>query len=97
MEKYSDWIEFNASSLLIFLIIGNNSEYVISMLEETPIDYNQFDFNKHFINEENKNLILKKSINSQIENSYIDVKKDSIKKSRKIKVLNPLLFLREGV
>lgn len=65
-------------------IIGNNSEYVISMLEETPIDYNQFDFNKHFINEKNKNLILTKSINSQIENSYVDVKKDSIKKSRKI-------------
>ena len=61
-------------------IIGDNTDNLELILpERRAVDYGQFSFSKrYFIDENHKEIILKKSINNQIENSFREVKQDSI-------------------
>ncbi|NNC69671.1 MAG: hypothetical protein HKN90_02495 [Flavobacteriaceae bacterium] len=72
------------NTIAVIQIIGDDTdELEILIPEKRPLNYDQFLFsNKYIINQDQKNMLLSKSIKNQIENSYKSVKQDSIKENK---------------
>lgn len=68
----------NASALIYVLENNNSKDYKIDINKEYPIDYSIFKFSTFYISQEDNVVLLKESINNQIEDSYKSVKKNTI-------------------
>lgn len=61
-------------------IVGEDDDlYTYELLSPSPIDYSALKFNEFKISEQNKDEILRHSINNQIQNAYSEVWVDSLK------------------
>ncbi len=73
------------NNMAVFDLIGQTTtDFEIQITREVPMDYNDLKFGRFYISEADKDFILRRSINNQIENSYKGVKKDSVSPLKQI-------------
>ena len=74
--------DYENSSAIVQVVGDQSDDLEIIIPEKRQIDYEQFQFDqKYVIQKDQEELLLKKSINNQIENSYKEVKQDSIQEN----------------
>jgi len=70
--------DYDGDSALVQIVGNDRNEFNLTIDEPISIDYNKVKFNKFSITPNDKDFILNRSVNNQIENSYFSVKPDSI-------------------
>lgn len=70
--------EYGAEAILAQVVDDVPDNYKVEFSKEQSIDYTGLDFGNFKISLEDKNAIVKRSVNNQIENVYYSVKPDSI-------------------
>ena len=72
--------EYTNTSAILQIIGVDDNDLEILVPEKKPVNYQQFQFiDQYALHKTHKDMLLSKSINYQIENSYESVKRDSIK------------------
>lgn len=61
------------------VVDDTTNSFKIEVDKQTPISFENLDFNHFYITPEMKNMIIKRSVYNQIENGYYTVKPDTIK------------------
>ena len=70
--------DYDGDSALVQIVGDDRKEYNLTIDDPVKIDYSKVEFNDFNITPNDKNFILNRSVNNQIENSYYSVKPDSI-------------------
>jgi hypothetical protein len=70
--------EYTAEAILAQVVDDAPDNYKVEFSKARSIDYTSLDFGNFKISAEDKNAIVKRSVNNQIENGYYSVKPDSI-------------------
>jgi len=70
--------QYNSASAVIQIINENSDNLKIIMDKAVNVDYNNLEFKDFEFSEKITNLMIKRSINNQIENAYNSLKQDSL-------------------
>ena len=71
--------DYNADDALLQVIGKNKDAYIFELNDHNSDDYKNLHFNKFKIDEEMKDIILKRSVYNQIENAYFNIKSSTVK------------------
>ncbi len=76
---------YNNEEVYIRPFLNSNTIEEISLDSKENMEYGNLDFNKFILNENMKKLILERSIQNQIENTFFDSKPDSLLQPKPLK------------
>ena len=70
--------EYDGDRALIQVLGEAREKYKVELLENKPVDYSGLEFYRLQITPEMDSMIIERSVHNQIENSYFDIKPDSL-------------------
>ncbi|MGB5555318.1 MAG: hypothetical protein WBM83_11715 [Flavobacteriaceae bacterium] len=70
--------EYDANMTIVQVLDDEETEYAISIKEQSPLDYSELKFNSYKLSPEMEKAIVARSVHNQIENAYFTFKPDTI-------------------